>query len=82
MAAGSFIASEGKELVLTRVFDAPRELVFKVWTDPKHMAQWWRAHGFTSPVWELDVRPGGAIRIHMRGPWYRLSDDRRLSGDR
>ena len=83
MATGNTATKEKEpELVLTRVFDAPRELVFKVWTEPKHMAQWWRAHGFTSPVWELDERPGGAIRIHMRGPWYRLSDDRRLSGDR
>jgi uncharacterized protein YndB with AHSA1/START domain len=56
------------ELVLTRLFDAPRELVWKVWTDPKHVARWWRPHGFTNPVCELDVRPGGALRIHMRGP--------------
>jgi len=56
------------ELVPTRVFDAPRELVWKVWTDPKHVARWWGPHGFTNPVCELDVRPGGAIRIHMRGP--------------
>ncbi len=55
-------------LVITRVFDAPRELVFKVWTDPKHMAQWWGPKGFTNPVCELDARPGGAIRIDMRGP--------------
>jgi uncharacterized protein YndB with AHSA1/START domain len=58
----------GQELVITRVFDAPRELVFKVWTDPKHVAQWWGPHGFTNPFCELDVRSGGAIRIHMRGP--------------
>jgi len=62
------MTSEEQELVLTRVFDAPRELVFKVWTDPKHVAQWWGPHGFTNPVCELDLRPGGAIRIHMRGP--------------
>jgi uncharacterized protein YndB with AHSA1/START domain len=62
------MANKEQELVLTRVFDAPRELVFKAWTDPKHVAQWWGPHGFTNPVCELDVRPGGAIRIHMRGP--------------
>jgi uncharacterized protein YndB with AHSA1/START domain len=56
------------ELVITRVFDAPRELVFKAWTDPKQVAQWWGPRGFTNPVCELDVRPGGAIRIHMRAP--------------
>ena len=56
------------EVHLTRIFDAPRELVFKAWTDPKHVAQWWGPKGFTNPVCELDVRPGGAILIHMRGP--------------
>jgi uncharacterized protein YndB with AHSA1/START domain len=63
-------ATESSEwdLVMTRVFDAPRELVFKVWTDSGHMAQWWGPKGFTNPVCELDVRPGGAIRIHMRAP--------------
>jgi uncharacterized protein YndB with AHSA1/START domain len=68
MAAGNVIAHEEQELVLTRVFDAPRELVFKVWTDPKHLAKWWGPRGFTNPVCELDLRPGGAILIHMRGP--------------
>src|SRR5882672_240983 len=57
-----------RELVITRVFDAPRSLVFEMWTDPKHVARWWGPRGFTNPVCELDVRPGGAIRIHMRGP--------------
>jgi uncharacterized protein YndB with AHSA1/START domain len=56
------------ELVLTRVFDAPRTLVFQAWTDPQHLAQWWGPHGFTNPVCELDARPGGAILIHMRAP--------------
>ena len=57
-----------REVVFTRVFDAPRELVFKAWTDPRHVQVWWGPHGFTNPVCELDVRPGGAIRIDMRGP--------------
>jgi len=57
-----------RELVMERIFDAPRELVFKAWTDPKHVAQWWGPKGFTNPVCELDVRPGGALLIHMRGP--------------
>ena len=68
MATGSIMANEEQELVLTRVLDAPRELVFKAWTDPKCVAQWWGPHGFTNPVCELDLRPGGAILIHMRGP--------------
>ena len=60
-------AVEG-ELVITRDFDAPRSLIFKAWVDPKYLAHWWGPHGFTNPVCELDVRPGGGIRIHMRGP--------------
>lgn len=56
------------ELVLTRIFDAPRDLVFKVWTDPKHIPHWWGPHGFTTTVQAMDVRPGGAWRFTMRGP--------------
>lgn len=56
------------DLVMTRVFDAPRELVFKVWTESKQVAQWWGPKGFTNPVCEMDVRVGGALRIHMRAP--------------
>jgi uncharacterized protein YndB with AHSA1/START domain len=56
------------ELVLTRVFDAPRATVFRAWTDPKHLTRWWGPHGFTNPVCEADAKPGGAIRIDMRGP--------------
>jgi len=57
-----------REVVFTRILDAPRELVFKAWTDPKQMAQWWGPRYFTNPVCEMDVRPGGAILIHMRAP--------------
>ena len=60
--------SAAREVIITRVFDAPRELVFKMWTDPKHVAQWWGPKGFTNPVCEMDARPGGALRIVMRGP--------------
>src|SRR5271154_3427625 len=58
----------GKEFVITREFDASRELVFQAWTDPKHLAQWWGPRGFTCPRCEIDVRPGGLIRIDMRAP--------------
>jgi uncharacterized protein YndB with AHSA1/START domain len=60
--------SAEREITITRVFDAPRELVFKAWTDPKHRAQWWGPKGFTNPVCEFDARVGGALRIHMRAP--------------
>jgi len=56
------------DLVLTRVFDAPRELVFQAWTDPKHLAQWFGPHGFTNPFCKVDLRPGGEWRHVMRGP--------------
>jgi len=53
---------------ITRVFDAPRALVWQAWTDPKMMAQWFGPRHFTNPVCELDVRKGGSLRIVMRGP--------------
>lgn len=57
-----------RNLVLTRTFNAPRSLVFKAWTDPERLVQWWGPEGFTNPRCEADARPGGAIRIDMRGP--------------
>src|SRR5262245_45864240 len=57
-----------REITITRIFDAPPALVFRMWTEPKHLAQWWGPAGFTNPVCELDVRPGGKIRILMRAP--------------
>lgn len=54
-----------RELVITRTFHAPRELVFKAWTDPELMAQWWGPQGVTNPICEIDPRPGGKIHIEM-----------------
>jgi uncharacterized protein YndB with AHSA1/START domain len=54
-----------RELTLTRVFNAPRELVFKAWTDEKLLAKWWGPRGFSTPVSELDAQPGGRINIVM-----------------
>jgi uncharacterized protein YndB with AHSA1/START domain len=54
--------------VLTRTFDAPREVVFQAWIDPKQLAEWWGPKGFTNPVCEFDPNPGGAIRIDMTAP--------------
>ena len=56
------------ELVFKRVFDAPRELVFEAWTDPKHLVHWFGPRGFTSTIQEMDVRPGGVWRLVMHGP--------------
>ena len=55
-------------LVITRIFDAPRELVFKAWTDPEHIVRWMGPRGFRSTVLRSDLREGGAYRIHMLGP--------------
>lgn len=56
------------DLTITRTFDAPRALVFKAWIDPAHLQQWWGPNGFTNPRCEVDARPGGEMRIDMRGP--------------
>jgi uncharacterized protein YndB with AHSA1/START domain len=56
------------EIVVTRVLNAPRELVFAAWTDPKHVEQWWGPKGFTSFGCEIDLRAGGVFRLQMRGP--------------
>ncbi len=66
-AAPSKVFAE-REITITRIFDAPRAVVFKAWTDAKEIAKWWGPKGFTNPVCELDPRVGGAIRIHMRAP--------------
>lgn len=60
--------NESMGLSITRIYIAPRELVFKAWTDPEYMKQWWGPHGFTNPVCELDARPGGLIYIDMTAP--------------
>lgn len=57
-----------REVTITRVFAAPRPLVFSMWTDAKHLAQWWGPHGFDNPKCEADARPGGKLLIHMRAP--------------
>ncbi len=61
-------AFEAKEITFTRVFDAPRDLVFACWTDPRHLAAWWGPHHFTNGRCEADARKGGAIHIDMRAP--------------
>jgi uncharacterized protein YndB with AHSA1/START domain len=60
--------NEVERMVVTRVFDAPRALVWKAWTDPKYVMQWWGPKGFTSPVCEMDFRVGGKFLCCMRTP--------------
>lgn len=59
---------EERTLVITRVFDAPRPLVFRAWTQPEHIVRWWGPKGFTLTACEMDFRPGGAFRFSMRSP--------------
>ncbi|WP_395671947.1 SRPBCC family protein [Inquilinus sp.] len=57
-----------RELVLTRLIDAPREKLFRAWTEPELMKQWFTPRPWTTPVIEVDLRPGGSNLIVMRGP--------------
>ena len=57
-----------EEIILCRVFQAPRHLVWGAWTQASQIAQWFGPHGFSNPVCEWDAVPGGLIRIHMRDP--------------
>ncbi|HLW71352.1 MAG TPA: SRPBCC domain-containing protein [Candidatus Binataceae bacterium] len=65
-ASSAAIEISERELVLTRTFDAPRALVFKAWTEPEQRARWIGPKGFTGSVLQMDLRPGGAYRFHMR----------------
>src|SRR5262249_44544159 len=57
-----------REIVVTRLFDAPRELVVRAWTEHERLVQWWGPDGFTTTIHEIDVRPGGVWRFIMHGP--------------
>lgn len=57
-----------REVVIERILDASRELVFEAWTNPEHLRRWWGPTRFTNPVCEVDARLGGAWRVVMRGP--------------
>jgi uncharacterized protein YndB with AHSA1/START domain len=65
---GIDVESAQRELVITRIFDAPRPLVFQAWTEPDRVARWWGPQGFTTLYCDMDVRPGGAFRVCMRSP--------------
>lgn len=67
-AATAATPDTSRELSLTRIINAPREKVFKAWTDPELLKQWFAPQPWTTPHAELDVRPGGANLIVMRGP--------------
>jgi len=60
--------SEVEQMVVTRVFDVPRELLWKAWTEPKYVMQWWGPKGFTTPVCKIDFRVGGRSLCCMKSP--------------
>jgi uncharacterized protein YndB with AHSA1/START domain len=57
-----------RELVVSRLIDAPRALVFRAWTQPEHVARWWGPQGFTTIHCDMDIRVGGKYRCAMRSP--------------
>ena len=57
-----------REIVLSRLIDAPQELVFDAWTDPEQVGQWWGPSGFTTTTHKMEVKPGGVWRFVMHGP--------------
>ena len=61
------VNADGLDLVLSRLFDAPRALVFRAWTDDRMMSQWWGPHGYTATA-RLDARTGGRFELTMHGP--------------
>lgn len=63
---GEFV--DGRDIVGTRIYDAPRELVWRMWTEPEHIARWWGPNGFSLTTHEMDVRPGGVWDFVMHGP--------------
>jgi uncharacterized protein YndB with AHSA1/START domain len=70
LAADASAGAESAEpvLVIERIFEAPRNLVFKAWTDPQHLVHWYGPRGFTLPSCKLDLRPGGNWRSCMLSP--------------
>jgi len=68
MTVADAIPGHLRSLSIVRTYDAPRALVWKMWTDPAHVAAWWGPEHFTTPVVRMDVRPGGDIHMVMRAP--------------
>jgi uncharacterized protein YndB with AHSA1/START domain len=68
MCGATQIPDADRELMLTRLIDAPRETLFRCWTEPALIKQWFAPLPWTTPHAEMDVRPGGATLVVMRGP--------------
>ncbi|WP_286228518.1 SRPBCC family protein [Neobacillus mesonae] len=59
---------EGKEIIVKRVFNASRDLIWKAWTQPEHLKNWWGPKGFSITTSEFEMKPGGIWRFIMKGP--------------
>jgi uncharacterized protein YndB with AHSA1/START domain len=68
MDARSASSTAEREIVIERVFDAPRELVWRAWTDPEHVKHWWGPKGFDNQSCASDLRVGGRFQLEMRAP--------------
>src|SRR5882672_685957 len=64
----SLVDTSDREITATRLFDAPRDLVFAMYTEQKHIEQWWGPRGFTTTTAEMKVVPSGTWRFTMHGP--------------
>ena len=64
----AYLARAQKTIVSTRLMDAPRDLIFRAWSEPEHVAKWWGPNGFTNTITEHDFRPGGDWKLVMHGP--------------
>jgi uncharacterized protein YndB with AHSA1/START domain len=62
------MSTADREIVISRVVQAPRELVWQAWTDPEHVKHWWGPNGFTTTIEKMEVRPGGVWKHVMHGP--------------
>lgn len=74
--SGSGERSGDREMVFTRLYDAPRELVYQAWTTPAHIERWWGPNGFATFVYQMDVKPGGVWKLVMRAPDGKAFDNR------
>ena len=63
-----YVENVDKEIYSSRTFNAPRDLVWEVWTNPNHTALWWGPTGFTNTIYEMNVSPGGIFKFMMHGP--------------
>ncbi len=68
MVVGSTSATSDREIVVTRIIEGPRPLVFEAYTDPRHLAHWWGPNGFTTTTRAFEFRPGGVWDFVMHGP--------------